>query len=365
MHTFFMTGYPGFLAQRLLRQLLNDHGTHIDHIYLLVLPSLEGQATQDIHYFAKKHSLNPGMFSILPGDITQPDLGLNREHTAHLIQTVTHVFHLAAIYDLAVPETLAWNVNVEGTRHVNNWVQTISSLKRYVYVSTAYVSGRREGDIYEHELSCGQTFKNHYERTKFEAERQVDHLKSVIPLTIIRPGIVKGHAETGETIKFDGLYFMLNFLDSIRHLPVLPYLGDGKAEGNFVPADYVLKATSFLSMADIGVGKTYHLTDPNPYKMRDIYKLLAYYYLGRTPSGHMPLPMAKIGLSFSLMRKYTGTEQEALDYFTTEARFDCSQAQKDLQKSDITCPDLVDTIPSMVSFYRRYKDDYARQINII
>ncbi|WP_231563823.1 SDR family oxidoreductase, partial [Anoxybacillus sp. KU2-6(11)] len=81
-----------------------------------------------------------------------------------LAQSVTHVFHLAAIYDLAVPEDIARMVNVEGTKQVNEWVSFLPHLQRYVYFSTAYVSGTRQGVIFEHELDKGQSFKNHYEK---------------------------------------------------------------------------------------------------------------------------------------------------------------------------------------------------------
>src|SRR5699024_8688647 len=122
----------------------------------------------------------------------------------------------------------------------------------------------------------GQSFRNHYERTKYEAEILVEHMKQLIPTTIIRPGIVKGHSKTGQTIKFDGLYFMLNFYHSLQHLPVIPYLKAGygaSPEGNFIPSDYLLQATSYLAMHSIGEGKTYHLTDPNPANMMELQRM--------------------------------------------------------------------------------------------
>ncbi|MGY0693789.1 SDR family oxidoreductase [Virgibacillus sp. FSP13] len=328
-HTYLLTGYPGFLASSLIKQLIDDHDHNIDHIYLLVLPKLKDNATEKITRFAKNQDLDQDLFTIVTGDITKPSLALKEDVDHTLQQSVTHVFHLAAIYDLAVPKDLAYNVNVNGTQHMNDWVQTLIRLKRYIYFSTAYVSGAREGRIYEHELVEGQTFKNHYEKTKYEAELLVDGLKKVVPTTIIRPGIVKGNSQTGHTIKFDGLYFMLNFLDNLSFLPVIPYLGDGQPEGNFVPADYVLQATSYLAIAPIGVGKTYHLTDPKPYKMRELYKMLTEHYLGKTPRGQIPLSLAKASLAFAPTRKWLKVEKESMDYFTIHSSYDCSQAVAD------------------------------------
>lgn len=364
-NTYFLTGYPGFLASGLIRQLIHDHQENIEHIYLLVLPHLEGKATKEITRFAKENDFSKDLFTIVPGDITKPNLAISTGTNNILQDSVTHVFHLAAIYDLAVPKAAAYDVNVNGTYRVNNWVKTLTNLKRYIYFSTAYVSGTRAGRIYEHELIKGQTFKNHYEKTKYEAELLVEYLKRTVPTTIIRPGIVKGDAQTGETIKFDGLYFMLNFLKNARILPVFPYFGAGEPEGNFVPSDYVLEASSYLALAPVGEGKTYHLTDPNPYRMWELQKMLTEHYVGKTPKFQIPLFIVKFPLSFAPIRKWLQVEKEAMDYFTIRSSYDCSQTTEDLKRSGITCPDFKDTVRPMVEFYRRHKDDPSKQIKIL
>ena|SRR5699024_7910696 len=362
---YFFTGYPGFLASRLTQQLIMDHHQEIEHIYLLTLPHLKEMAEKQIKSLIKKVPLDHDFFTIVEGDITRQDLNIKQEINDILLRNVTHVFHLAAIYDLAVPEDAAYKVNVEGTRNVNQWVTTLENLDRYIYFSTAYVAGKREGQIYEHELIEGQSFKNHYELTKYQAEILVKQLMiKGIPTTIIRPGVVKGNSKSGETSKFDGLYFMLNFLDHLRPLPTIPYFGDGKAEGNFVPADYVLRAASYLSIHPIGEGKTYHLTDPHPYKMWELQKMICEYYLGKTPKGKIPIPIAKAPLLLKSIRKWLRVEPEAMDYFVYESSFDTSQATADLKESGITCPDLKDTLCSMIEFYRKYKDDKTRHIEI-
>ena len=77
------------------------------------------------------------------------------------------------------------------------------------------LQGKREGKLLETELIRPYSFKNHYEETKFEAELLVEELKKDVAVTIIRPGIVRGHSKTGETIKFDGPYFFMNMIDQI------------------------------------------------------------------------------------------------------------------------------------------------------
>lgn len=363
MKNIFITGYPGFLASDLLSQLVIDHKEGINHIYLLVLETQKKSADEKLTIFLRENKLPDEICTLIVGDITKSDLGLQDSY-----HDITHVFHLAAIYDLAVPKATAERVNVHGTNCVNEWVKTLPNLEHYIYFSTAYVSGKREGRIYENELVCGQDFRNHYEQTKYEAELLVEHLKQTVPTTIIRPGIVKGHSQTGRTIKFDGLYFLLNFYDALQHLPVIPYLQahhTSSPEGNFIPNDYLIKATSYLSMAEVSIGKTYHLTDPNPYSMKALQKMIAEHYLGRTPKGVLDVSIASWFLKGSFpLRKWLRVESEAMDYFIYHSSYDASQTQNDLKGTGIVCPDLADTLQAMVAFYRKYKHDQQKHIAI-
>src|SRR5699024_8922947 len=334
--TLFFTGYPGFLASDLVSQIIQERKAQLEHIYLLVLPNEETNAAMKLARFQKEHQLDASLFTIVIGDITKEKLAIEEEKMAQIKDSVTHVFHLAAIYDLAVEERLAESVNVTGTKNINDFVQRLSNLKRYIYFSTASVSGNREGRIYEHELSKGQSFRNHYERTKYDAEVAVHAIKEEIPTTIIRPGIVKGHAETGKTIKSDGLYFMLNMYDKLRCLPFIPLVQtNAYPEGNFVSSDYLIKATSFLAFDPVGEGKVYHLTDPNPYTMDALQTMLMEKYLGKKPKGILPVKWMQYGLSFSFVRKYLRVEKEALDYFTIHSSYDATQAKQDLAKGQI------------------------------
>ena len=362
---FFITGYPGFLAAELIKQLYKDHYPYVNKMYVLVHPQMLEKATRDLAKFCQAQQVEAQMFTIIPGDITKPNLDMETESNRVIQKEITHVFHLAAIYDLAVPESLAYYVNVNGTHQVNEWVKGLPQLKRYIYFSTAYVSGKREGRIYERELIEGQFFKNHYEQTKYEAEILVQQLKQDYPITIIRPGIVIGHSKTGKTVKFDGLYFLLNFLDHLRFLPFTPYFGDGLPEGNFVPFDYVLEATSYLSLHQRGIGKVYHLTDTNPYSMHDIQTMLTMQYTGSMPKGKIPISLAKAPLKLAPIRKWLHLEFQAMDYFSISSVYDCTEAITDLQETNISCPDLKETIGPMVAFYRKYKHDNNLQVPIL
>src|SRR4051795_377691 len=196
----FITGFPGFIGRRLVAKLL-DQGD--ERILALVEPRFAEQAR------AVADELDGDRIEILPGDIGDRRLGLDEKTSERLTERVTSVHHLAAIYDLAVPLETAQRVNVDGTGNVLDLCRAAERLERLAYVSTAYVAGLRTGIVYEHELVMGQAFKNHYESTKFQAEVWVRELMDRVPTTILRPAIVVGDSQTGETEKFDGPYYLL------------------------------------------------------------------------------------------------------------------------------------------------------------
>jgi thioester reductase-like protein len=348
---YFFTGFPGFLATKLIEELsIQDPDASF---HLLVHESQLEKAKVRIDMFE-----NQERYSILTGDITEEGLGLDHSLSRG---DITHVFHLAAIYDLAVPQSAAQLVNVSGTRRVLEWLLTLGNLKRFVYFSTAYVSGTRTGTVYEHELIKGQAFKNHYESTKFEAEVLVQERMAKIPTTIIRPGIVVGDSKTGETVKFDGPYFIMRFLDKFAKLPI-PYIGRGDVPVCLVPVDYIVKAVCFLTHIEAGEGKTYHLTDPNPFPARELYQEIVQQLLGKKPSWVIPTSLISGFLSIPAFRRWVQVEKETMDYFLCETYYDASNTVTELQGSGIICPTFDQYAETIIQYYKQSRTDPEKAI---
>ena len=84
---------------------------------------------------------------------------------------MTEVWHLAAVYDLAVaPRGRAPGQRRGHRQRARSSAASSPTLRRLQYVSTCYVSGRHEGEFAEDALEVGQAFRNHYEQTKYDAE---------------------------------------------------------------------------------------------------------------------------------------------------------------------------------------------------
>ena len=63
------------------------------------------------------------------------------------------------------------------------------------------------------DLQVGAPFNNFYEETKHLAEVEVrQRMAAGLPATIYRPAIVVGDSHTGETQKYDGPYFIMQWM---------------------------------------------------------------------------------------------------------------------------------------------------------
>ena len=264
-------------------------------------------ATERLADLEAAHPHTVGRISLVEGDVTVPGLGIDYVDRGR-IGDIREVWHLAAVYDLAVPEGVARRVNVEGTAHVLEFCLGSRDFHRLQYVSTCYVSGDHHGEFGEDDLDLGQGFLNHYESTKFEAEVLVRRaMKAGLPATIYRPGIVVGDSRTGETQKYDGPYMYATYMSRLPRVALIPGVGDfDVVRAGLVPRDYVIDAMDVLSVMDKSQGRTYALTDPNPPTTGEVVQILAE-YLHRKPV-RVPLPL---GLTRAVVAHVPGAGEGA------------------------------------------------------
>ena len=346
-----LTGFPGFIGRRLARHLLDDDAD----LKLSVL--VEERMAETARAVAT--DLDGDRIEVLVGDISDRRLGLGDEEYDRLAASVRYVFHLAAIYDLAVPLEIAQRVNVEGTGNVLELCAAATSFERLAYVSTAYVAGMRKGVVYEHELVFGQAFKNHYESTKFQAEVWVRERMGEIPATILRPAIVVGDSKSGETQKFDGPYFILRTIAyAERAGRAAPNFGRSQAPFNVVPVDFVVAAIAAAAADPAAAGETLHLVDPEPLSAAELTELLSHEYSGRAPQGRVPPRLVEASLRLEAVRaRFGGAPYESIAYLNHPVRFDTRRAVDLLTPHDLRPPNFRDYVGPMVEFFRSHEAD--------
>jgi len=351
-----MTGFPGFLGSALLPRLLAKRpGTDA---VCLVQQQHATLARSRVKELEVTDPDTTGRIRLVVGDITAPDLGLGASERSRL-DDVTEVWHLAAVYDLAVAPEVARRVNVDGTANVLVFCREQPRLRRLQYVSTCYVSGRHDGEFGEDSLEEGQAFRNHYEQTKYDAELLVRKaVADGLPATIYRPGIVVGDSATGETQKYDGPYFLAAFLLRQPPLAVVPAVGDAdRVRVCLVPRDFVVDAMDELSVLEESEGRTYALVDPDPPTVREVVSTFATHLGKRVVWVPLPLrPVHAIVHEVPGMERLLGLPAEALDYFASPTTYATTNTTRDLTASGLTCPRFGDYAARLLDFMREHPE---------
>lgn len=344
--TIFLTGFPGFIATRLLRRLATTQCNFL----LLVQPAFFELAKVEIERSAAETGKPVSDFVVLPGDITSPDLGLSPSDLEQARARSTIVFHLAALYDLAVEREPAMRVNVEGTRNVNKFVSSIANLRHYHYVSTCYVAGKRTGVILETELQHNAGFRNHYEETKYLAESEVQALKTALPVTIHRPSVVCGDSRTGETMKYDGIYYLIRYLLKWPAVLSAFNIGSSGVTLNLVPVDFVVESMAVLAGDSQAIGKTLQLADPNPLTTRQLFDSIASAIDGHPSRLTLPSSVVEKSLMSALSPKLTDLPHSAVPYFFLKQTYDTTQSTALLAPHGVRCPPFESYVKTIVDF---------------
>lgn len=345
----FLTGFPGFIAGRLVERL----ATHETQFFLLVQTKFVERAMNEIEKICERKNLPLENFFLFEGDITKPGLGLSPEDLEFVCGETTDVFHLAAVYDLAVLRELATQVNVEGTKNVNRLAQSIKNLRRYNYVSTCYVAGKRRGVILETELEHGAGFRNFYEETKYLAELEVEQLKKKLPVTILRPSVVVGDSTSGETAKYDGIYYLILYLLKFPSLLTLFNIGNDRVKLNLVPVDFVVEGIAAAARDENATGQTLQLADPSPLSTRQLFDEIAAAIGNRKSLVTFPATLVEKSLNLPISPAMTGLPFVAVPYFFIDQTYDTTVSQMLLDTHGVQCPSFPSYVKNLLEFVRK------------
>ena len=350
--TIFLTGFPGFIAVRLIKELARGGAQ-----FLLLVENKDkplAGAREAIARLVEETGVGAEHFQIVKGDITREHLGMDDAEFEMACGETTMLFHLAALYDLGVKPEPARQVNVEGTRKVNEFARACRRLGRYHYVSTCYVAGLREGLIREDELAHTAGFRNFYEQTKYLAELEVEQLKDVLPVTIHRPAVVCGDSRSGETSKYDGIYYLIKYLRMWPALLSQVNIGNRDVRLNIVPVDFVVEAMAALARDEGAVGATVQLADPRPLTTHDLFETIAESLVGHGSRLSLPKWMVRASLSLPLAEKVTQLPRTGAPYFFIKQTYDTSRADALLAPHGISCPPFPSYVGALIDYVARH-----------
>src|SRR3954463_2862031 len=356
---YFVTGATGFIGRHLVGELLKREGT----VYALVREGSRGRLEE----LGEKLDAGERLVPVV-GDLSKEGLGVEG-----FDEKVDHFFHLAAIYDMAADEEEMMNANVEGTRHVVEFVNS-HDVGTFHHTSSIAVAGKYEGLFREDMFDEGQKLPHAYHQTKFESEKLV-RSQIQAPLRVYRPGIVVGHSVTGEMDKVDGPYYFFKLIQRLRHaLPEwFPVVGPEGKKVNVVPVDFVARAMDHIAHLpeDDLPGTTFHLADPDPLTVGQVLNEFA--KAAHAPRFAMrvdanltnviPKPVAaglKALPTFAKIRETVLRDLHippaALENRDSDADFDTRDAQRALHGTGIAVPPLPTYAARLWDYWERNLD---------
>jgi thioester reductase-like protein len=321
-----LSGATGFVGMEVMARVLSDSDRDVIALVRAADDDAAADRLQGIlrDLLPRGGRAARGRVTAVAADLERPGLGLNARRLDEIAGRTRDVIHCAASVSFALPLPESRAINLDGTARMLELAERAHArggLRRFAYISTAYVAGRHRGVFTEADHDLGQEFRNAYEQSKFEAEALVRGAGDRLPVTILRPSIVVGDRRTGWTSAFNVLYWPLRAFSRGLY-DVVPAIEDAPLD--IVSVDYVANAIVSLCEMPGGFGETYHLTaGRNASTVGEVVDLACGYF--RRPRPKLVAPGSPD------MSPALAQAAEYLPYFHTEVRYDDRGARDRLQ----------------------------------
>jgi uncharacterized protein YbjT (DUF2867 family) len=161
---------------------------------------------------------------------------------------------------------------------------------------------------------------------------------------------VVGDSETGETAKYDGIYYLINYLRKAPTVLRVLNVGNKSVRLNLVPVDFVVEGIAALAHDKQAVGKTIALADPEPLTTAELFDTLAKNITGRRSEFGPPPKLVEWFLSLPISPPITGLPIHGVPYFFIEQTYNTSVADELLARHGILCPRFADYAGNLLDF---------------
>ena len=342
-----LTGLPSsFLAKKLLPKLASDGRRKL----LCLVPSNFVQQAEQL--LAELPVADRDHVQLVVGDVAAMDLGLSGSAYMELAHGLREIYHCPAATQPGVDRRVAETLNIGGAAEILELAEAGGNVERIVYFSSALVSGKRHGHVFESELIPPAAHRNQVEETLFRAEVVMREAMDHLPITILRPSIVVGDSVTGEIDRLEGPYLLILLMLSAPADLRVPLPGRGDTALNLVPIDYVVDAGLSIANDPRSIGRTFHLIDSNPPTARRVFELIAEEVGRPGPVGSLPTQVATALLRTPGLDRFSHIPRAFLEQLATDVEYDERNTRELLSGSGIRCPPAASYLKVMVDHVR-------------
>ncbi|MEO0802305.1 MAG: amino acid adenylation domain-containing protein [Cyanobacteria bacterium J06642_2] len=351
----FLTGATGFLGLYLLHDLLEQTSAVV---YCLVRATEPDAGIQRLRDKLSEREMWQDHYErriiAVPGDLSQPQFGLNAQEFDELAQAVDVIYHNGALVNFSYPYSALKSTNVGGTESVLRLAARIK-VKPIHHISTlsvfdalGYYDGRT---IFEDEpLRYSEGLLSGYAQSKWVAEKLVSSARDRgLPVAIYRPAEVVGHRNSGHWNTDDYICRMIKGCIQLGQWPNLDI------SWHLTPVDWVSRAIVDLSRQSASLGQSYHIATPHHVHMHQIFNWLRDrgYALECVPFAQWRSNLVAavkqsddnaLASMLSFFTEIVSTERgftmQQMHVESVAPSYDCQNAERGLASSDMVCPPI-------------------------
>src|SRR5206468_3341904 len=154
------------------------------------------------------------------GDTSLPHFGLDSARFERIAAECSRIIHCAAMVRMNLPLAEARRAAVRAAENVVELARSAARagiLEKVEFLSTVGVGGTLPGTLPERWITESRAYHNTYEQAKAEAEVLVAQgVAEGLPITVHRPSMVVGDSRTGDVLRFQIFYHLVEFLSGRR-----------------------------------------------------------------------------------------------------------------------------------------------------
>ncbi|XP_048616817.1 fatty acyl-CoA reductase 6, chloroplastic-like isoform X2 [Brassica napus] len=297
--TYLVTGATGFLAKVLIEKLLRA-SPDIGKIFILIKSKDQESANKRLYdeiissdlfnHLKQMHGRSYEEFmksKLIPiiGDIGEDNLGVGSEIATKISGEIDVVISCAGRTTFDDRYDLALNVNALGPGRLLSFAKDCKKLKLFLHISTAYVTGKKEGTVLEAPLCVGKNitsdlnvehelklaseavrkfhgsgeikklkelgiqraqhygWENTYTFTKAMGETLIQTMREDVPVVIIRPSIIESSYKEPFPGWIQGIRMTDPMILAYGKGQISGFWGDSQSFLDIIPVDMVVNAT--------------------------------------------------------------------------------------------------------------------------